>query len=176
MPPDSVISLFLLMLVLQRHVAPLVAGIPKKPAVFQVFCNVHYVYCLSQVWFPWHARLQQTAFDKYKMHCSPGYARVWLQIQLDCSDWLYVWYICHMMKSNKLWCMAGLMEDLHWVGLQPKLDMRYVAGRCRSYPAALTFEGWWEVVWASPILGWPRLPWATSVRQFSILDTWHAGG
>lgn len=173
MSPNSVVPLFLILLVLQRNVDPLDAGTPIGPAVSQLYCNVYF---LLQVWFPWSTRLQQTAFAIYRMHCLPGFARVLLEFQSGSSDWFHVWFIFNMLKSNEEWCIIKFMADSHWVRLLFKLDWRYITGKCLPYITGLFFGDWWGVTGALLILGWSMLPWATFAWYPTFLYKWHVGG
>lgn len=166
MSPDPVVPLFLLLLALQRSFAPLVTGVPREPAVFQFQCNVYF---FTKGWFPWSARPQQTAFVIYWMHCLPGHSGVLLQFQSGCSDWVNVWYMNYIQKSDRMRCLFAITVMLHWGGVMPSPEVRQTIQNWLSCPARPIFGDCWGAAWTPLILEWSMTPWTPIVWYIPLL-------
>lgn len=78
MGPD--VTLLVLLYVLQQLIVPIDVVTPRGSATVTNDCKV---YCLSQVWLPWHARFSVTTLDRYLMGYLAGHVSVLVFVVLN---------------------------------------------------------------------------------------------
>lgn len=173
MSPGQVVLLLLLLLALERNIAPLVAGVLVDPVISYFQCNICF---RAQVRFPWPARSQQTAFATNWMHCLPRYARVLIQLQSECPDWFNVWFLYCTLKSNRFWCLFKSTVVLHCGGLLCSFGIQDVDRLHLPYPTRPPFWDRWGAMRALQILGWSVLSWTVAVWYPVLSTCYHVGG